>query len=75
MKILILRDTVCGGVPVTAGSVVDASGKDARILITMRKATPAPSQPMHEGGENIETADLAPGETAVRRVPKKGKRG
>ena len=38
MKVLILRDTVCGGVPVFAGDVVDASERDARILIMANKA-------------------------------------
>jgi len=38
MKILIMRDTVCGHVPVFAGSVIDASESDARILIMAGKA-------------------------------------
>jgi len=38
MKVLILRDTVCGGVPVFAGSVVEASESDARILVMAHKA-------------------------------------
>jgi hypothetical protein len=39
MKILILRDTVCGLVPVFAGSVVEASERDARILMMAGKAS------------------------------------
>lgn len=38
MKILIMRDTVCGHVPVFAGSVIEASESDARILIMAGKA-------------------------------------
>jgi hypothetical protein len=38
MKLLILRDTVCGHVPVFAGSVIEASESDARILIMANKA-------------------------------------
>lgn len=38
MKILIMRDTVCGHVPVFAGSVIEASESGARILIMSRKA-------------------------------------
>jgi hypothetical protein len=38
MKVLILRDTVCGHVPVFAGDVVEASDSDARILIMANKA-------------------------------------
>lgn len=38
MKVLILRDTICGGVPVFAGDVVEASNSDARILIMANKA-------------------------------------
>lgn len=38
MKVLILRDTVCGRVPVFAGSVIEASETDARILIMANKA-------------------------------------
>jgi len=39
MKLLILRDTVCGGVPVFAGTVIEASDRDGRILIMANKAT------------------------------------
>ena len=38
MKVLILRDTVCGHVPVFAGSVIEASETDARILMMCGKA-------------------------------------
>jgi len=40
MKIEIKRATVCGGVPVTPGEIVDASGPDARTLIALGKAVP-----------------------------------
>lgn len=72
MRVLILRNTVCGGVAVDAGSIVEASEQDALILMRMGKAVAAPTLPKVKG---VETADQAPGETAVRRVPKKGKRG
>lgn len=38
MKLLILRDTVCGHVPVFAGNAIEASESDARILIMANKA-------------------------------------
>tara|TARA_R110002020_G_scaffold88898_2_gene217714 strand:- start:207 stop:401 length:195 start_codon:yes stop_codon:yes gene_type:complete len=41
MKIEIRRSTVCGGVPVATGEIVDASGPDARTLIALGKAVPA----------------------------------
>lgn len=44
MRILITRPTVCGGVFVDQGSVVDASDSDARVLIGLDKAVPAPSE-------------------------------
>lgn len=40
MKIEIKRATVCGGVSVTPGEIVDASGPDARTLIALGKAVP-----------------------------------
>lgn len=38
MRIMIIRDTVCGGVPVFAGDVITATPADARTLIAYRKA-------------------------------------
>lgn len=38
MKILIMRDTVCGGVPVYAGQVVEATERDGRICVMANKA-------------------------------------
>ncbi|WP_109314750.1 hypothetical protein [Pseudovibrio ascidiaceicola] len=38
MKIEILKRTVCGGEPVAPGDVVNASEKDAKFLINMKKA-------------------------------------
>lgn len=43
MRILILRNTICGGQPVFEGQVVDADEEDARLLIQMKKAKIAPS--------------------------------
>ncbi|KZL17537.1 hypothetical protein [Pseudovibrio sp. Ad37] len=40
MKIEILKRTVCGGEPVAPGDVVNASEKDAKFLINMKKAEP-----------------------------------
>ena len=50
MKIEIKRSTICGGVPVAVGDIVDASGSDARSLIALGKAIPAPEKakkPVH----------------------------
>ena len=41
MKIEIKRATVCGGVPVSVGDIVEASDTDARVLIALGKAIPA----------------------------------
>ena len=38
VKILILKNTVCGGVPVSRGDMVPASEADARLLVAMKKA-------------------------------------
>ena len=54
MKILIIRDTVCGGVSVFAGDKVDASDADARTLIAYSKARAYVAPPPRE------TAAIAP---------------
>lgn len=40
MKIKILRSTVCGGEVVEAGQIVEASERDAALLIVLGKAIP-----------------------------------
>lgn len=67
MKILILTNTVCGGVAVDAGQVVDASEKDARTLLAMRRAVPAPP----EQPKVAEVAAVEPPRAAVKATPKK----
>ena len=50
MKIEIKRDTVCAGVTVHAGQIIDASGSDARLLMALGKAVAAPEKskkPVH----------------------------
>jgi hypothetical protein len=59
MKIKILRNTVCGGSVVLAGTVVDASEADAKTLIGMGKAEAVKAK--------AETADKKPGETADKK--------
>ena len=44
MKIEIKRSTICGGMAVSAGDIVDASDFDARSLIAIGKAIPAPEK-------------------------------
>lgn len=39
-QIRITADTVCGGIAVSAGSVIDASDRDAGVLIAIGKAQP-----------------------------------
>jgi hypothetical protein len=45
MKIHITRNTICGGIAVTVGDVVDASESDARILISNGKAFKVEDKP------------------------------
>ena len=82
MKIKLLRNTVCGGRVVLAGEVVDASDRDAQILITIRKAEafvePSPEAAAPEPSAEPEQAVIQAPETAVakpqraRRAPKGG---
>jgi hypothetical protein len=39
-QILITADTVCGGIAVSAGDVIDASDRDANVLVAIGKAQP-----------------------------------
>ena len=39
--IKIIRNTVCGGQPVNAGDIIEASAHDAKVLICLGKAGPA----------------------------------
>jgi hypothetical protein len=41
MRIRIIRATVCGGVAVNVGEIVDASERDARVLLALNKAETA----------------------------------
>lgn len=49
MKIRITRSTVCGGVIVEAGQIVDANPDEALLLITIGKATAAGETPAERG--------------------------
>jgi len=42
MKILVTKNTVCGGERVKSGSVIDASDAEARFLMAIGKAKKAP---------------------------------
>lgn len=53
-RILITRGTVCGGVAVEAGQLVEASDLDAQRLLAMKKAILAPV------GEKRRAAEPAP---------------
>jgi len=44
MKIEIKQNTVCGGVSVFVGDIIEASSGDARLLISIGKAIPAPEK-------------------------------
>ena len=48
MQIKILRTTVCGGVRVEKGAIVEASHADANTLIRMGKADPYVAPPKKE---------------------------
>lgn len=68
MKILILKNTICGGTAVEVGDIVEASSADARLLIAMHKAVKAIAQPA------IETTDAPPkAEVAVAAPAKRGR--
>jgi hypothetical protein len=57
MKITILKSTVCGGLPVKPGDVVEASAKDAFYLTATKAAIATPDE---------ELADDAPAERKTR---------
>ena len=57
VKIKIVRATVCGGVCVDAGDVVDATARDARLLLAMGKAVPAEVQTRDPGGNGDPDAE------------------
>lgn len=40
MKIKLTRNTICGGKPVNAGATIEASERDAMMLIERKKAVP-----------------------------------
>jgi hypothetical protein len=72
MKIEILRSTVCDGVMVAAGEVIEASDQDALVLLTMGKAKPAgKSAPESAAIVAPEKAVKQPAETAVIETPEK----
>lgn len=44
VSIKILKDTICGGEKVKAGQIVEASVKDAHLLLATKKAEPGPDK-------------------------------
>ena len=78
MKVLILRNTVAGRKPVSAGEVVELAEREARELIQMGKAAPSvaeatPPPVVKQLEEEFETADLRAVEieTSVKRGKRK----
>jgi hypothetical protein len=65
VKIKILRNTVCGGEPVEAGDVVNASESDAKTLVAIKKAeyvekaAPKGKQTRGEGNASEEKGGLS----------------
>lgn len=54
MRILILRQTAINGQAVRPGDVIDADAGDARTLVLMRKAAPAPDpDPLSEPAASV----------------------
>lgn len=51
-KITITRNTVCDGQDVLVGQTVNASERDARILLAMGKAVPARLQNREQEGDD-----------------------
>ncbi len=51
MKIKILRATMCGGKRVEKGQIVEASDKDANLLIGIKKAEPTKKPEENNGGK------------------------
>ena len=73
MKVLILRNTVAGRKPVSAGEVVELAEREARELIQMGKAEVVPaSKVLPEPDDAVETADLRVAE--IETTVKRGKR-
>lgn len=56
-RIEITRATVCGGVTVSAGDVIDASDRDADFLVAIGKARHAAEDP---AGSEQDDEDAAP---------------
>jgi len=50
--IRILKQTVCGGVPVKPGDVIDATLRDARYLVNTKAAEPCDDKPRRKGKTN-----------------------
>lgn len=62
MRIRILRNTVCNGVVVEAGNIIETDEDTAKLLIMLRKATP-------------ESRTIEPPETAVvKTITKRSKK-
>lgn len=50
-RILILKDTICDGVPVSRGDTVEAGEEDARLLINLKKAVDGKAEIEAHGAE------------------------
>lgn len=78
IKLRILQTTVCGGQRVEANAIVDASERDAHILLTIGKAclaSEAPESPAEipEASESTDNDTDASIERAAKTAPSKAK--
>jgi hypothetical protein len=71
-KIKLLKNTMCGGVRVDAGDVVDASDKDAKILMDMKAATLVEEKKKTGRVQNRDQVSLKTPEAAMTTKSAKG---
>lgn len=71
-KIKLLKNTMCGGVRVDAGDVVDASDKDTKILMDMNAATLVEEKKKTGRVQNRDQVSLKTPEAAMTTKSAKG---